>query len=155
MGETTAKDLARHFGSLDALLQADEAALLQVPDVGPVVADSLLRFMAEPHNREVLERLRALGLHWPESEGQAAALESASPLAGKIFVLTGTLPDMGRDEAKELLEAAGAKVTGSVSKKTDYLVAGAEAGSKLEKAQSLGITVLDQQGMLDLLAQQG
>ena len=155
VGETTAKDLARHFGSLDALLQADEAALLQVPDVGPVVADSLLRFMAEPHNREVLERLRALGLHWPESEGQAAALESASPLAGKIFVLTGTLPDMGRDEAKELLEAAGAKVTGSVSKKTDYLVAGAEAGSKLEKAQSLGITVLDQQGMLDLLAQQG
>ncbi len=155
VGETTAKDLARHFGSLDALLQADEAALLQVPDVGPVVADSLLRFLAEPHNREVLERLRALGVHWPESAGEAAALASVSPLAGKTFVLTGTLPSMGRDEARELLEAAGAKVTGSVSKKTDYVVAGAEAGSKLDKAQTLGIPVLDQQGMLDLLAQQG
>ena len=123
--------------------------------MGPVVADSLLRFLAEPHNREVLERLRALGVHWPESAGEAAALASASPLAGKTFVLTGTLPSMGRDEARELLEAAGAKVTGSVSKKTDYVVAGAEAGSKLDKAQTLGIPVLDQQGMLDLLAQQG
>ncbi len=150
VGETTAKDLARHFGRLDVLLAADEQALLQVPDVGPVVASSIRHFLEEPHNREVIERLRAHGVTWPESDGAADSMVP-QPLAGKTFVLTGTLPNMGRDEAKELLEAAGAKVAGSVSKKTDYVVAGAEAGSKLEKAQALGVAVLDEAGMLELL----
>ena len=150
VGETTAKDLACHFGRLDALLAADEQALLQVPDVGPVVASSIRHFLEEPHNREVIERLRAHGVTWPESDGAVDSM-APQPLAGKTFVLTGTLPNMGRDEAKELLEAAGAKVAGSVSKKTDYVVAGAEAGSKLEKAQALGVAVLDEAGMLELL----
>ena len=150
VGETTAKDLARHFGRLDALLAADEQVLLQVPDVGPVVASSIRHFLEEPHNREVIERLRAHGVTWPESDGAVDSM-APQPLAGKTFVLTGTLPNMGRDEAKELLEAAGAKVAGSVSKKTDYVVAGAEAGSKLEKAQALGVAVLDEAGMLELL----
>ena len=152
VGETTAKDLARHFGRLDALLAADEQALLQVPDVGPVVASSIRHFLEEPHNREVIERLRAHGVTWPESDGAVDSM-APQPLAGKTFVLTGTLPGMSRDQAKELLEAAGAKVAGSVSKKTDYVVAGAEAGSKLEKAQALGVAVLDEAGMLELLAQ--
>ena len=150
VGETTAKDLARHFGRLDALLAADEQALLQVPDVGPVVASSIRHFLEEPHNREVIERLRAHGVTWPESDGVVDSM-APQPLAGKTFVLTGTLPGMSRDQAKELLEAAGAKVAGSVSKKTDYVVAGAEAGSKLEKAQALGVAVLDEAGMLELL----
>ncbi len=152
VGETTAKDLARHFGRLDALLAADEQALLQVPDVGPVVASSIRHFLEEPHNREVIARLRAHGVTWPESDGAVDSM-APQPLAGKTFVLTGTLPGMSRDQAKELLEAAGAKVAGSVSKKTDYVVAGAEAGSKLEKAQALGVAVLDEAGMLELLAQ--
>lgn len=150
VGETTAKDLARHFGRLDALLVADEPALLQVPDVGPIVASSIRHFLDEPHNREVIGRLRAHGVTWPESDGAIANM-APQPLAGKTFVLTGTLPGMGREQAKELLEAAGAKVAGSVSKKTDYVVAGAEAGSKLDKAQALGVAVLDEAGMLALL----
>jgi len=149
VGEATAKDLARHFGSLDGLIAADEAALLEVNDVGPVVAQSIVNFFAEAHNVEVIEQLRAAGVHWAESEPQARA---PAPLAGKTFVLTGTLPTLSREEAKERLEAAGAKVAGSVSKKTDYVVAGTEAGSKLEKAQSLGVVVLDEAGMLALLA---
>jgi DNA ligase (NAD+) len=148
VGETTAKDLARHFGTLDALMAADEARLQQVPDIGPVVAKSLTAFFAEPHNREVIAGLRAAGVHWPE---HAPALVQDLPLTGKTFVLTGTLPTMGREEAKALLEAQGAKVSGSVSKKTDYVVAGAEAGSKLDKARELGVAVLDEAGMLDLL----
>ena len=154
VGETTAKDLARHFGNLDALLAADEDALLQVPDVGPVVSQSIRHFFAEPHNRDIITRLRAAGLYWPEHE---AAPDVAStppgnlPLAGKTVVLTGTLPTLAREQAKEMLEAAGAKVTGSVSKKTDYVVAGEEAGSKLDKAQALGIAILDEAGMLALL----
>ncbi len=149
VGEATAKDLARHFGKLDGLMAADETALLEVNDVGPVVAQSIVNFFAEAHNVEVIEQLRAAGVHWPESEPQARA---PAPLAGKTFVLTGTLPTLSREEAKERLEAAGAKVAGSVSKKTDYVVAGAEAGSKLEKAQALGVAVLDEDGMLALLA---
>lgn len=152
VGEATAKDLARHFGKLDALMAADEAALLEVNDVGPVVAQSIAHFFAEPHNVEVIEQLRAAGVHWPESEPVAKA---PAPLSGKIFVLTGTLPTLSREDAKELLEAAGAKVAGSVSKKTDYVVAGAEAGSKLDKAEALGVPVLDEAGMLALLAQAG
>jgi len=152
VGEATAKDLAKHFGKLDNLLAADEAALLEVNDVGPVVAQSIANFLGEPHNVEVIEQLRAAGVHWPESEPAARA---PLPLAGKTFVLTGTLPTLSREDAKERLEAAGAKVAGSVSKKTDYVVAGAEAGSKLEKAQALGVTVIDEDGMLKLLAKPG
>jgi DNA ligase (NAD+) len=149
VGESTARDLARHFGALDRLLAADEAALLQVADVGPVVAASILRFLAQPHNREVIDQLRAAGVRWPESEGEAAA--PAGPLAGKTLVLTGTLPTLAREAASAMILAAGGKVSGSVSRKTDYVVAGTEAGSKLEKAAALGVTVIDEQGLLQLL----
>ena len=151
VGETTAKDLARHFGQLDAVMDANTDQLLQVPDVGPVVAESIHTFFAQPHNREVVEQLRAAGLHWPEGEPAPAAL---APLAGKTFVITGTLPTLSRDEAKDLLEAAGAKVAGSVSKKTHYLVAGLDAGSKLEKARELGIDVIDEAALRALLGAQ-
>jgi len=148
VGEKTAKDLARYFGSLDALMAADEARLQQVPDVGPIVASSVAHFFAEPHNREVIEQLRAAGLVWEEGEPQQGV---AGALAGRTFVLTGTLPTLTRDDAGALIEAAGGKVSGSVSKKTDYVVAGAEAGSKLDKAQQLGITILDEAGLRALL----
>lgn len=148
VGESTAKDLARHFGKLDAIMDASEEALLEVNDVGPVVAQSLRTFFDQPHNREVVEQLRACGLHWEEGE---PAPREAKPLAGRTFVITGTLPTLGRDEAKDKLEAAGAKVAGSVSKKTSYVVAGADAGSKLEKARALGIEVIDEAQMLALL----
>ncbi len=148
VGEATAKDLARHFGSLDNLMAADEVGLQQVAEVGPVVAQSVAAFFAEPHNRDVIAQLRASGVRWPEDEGAAA---EALPLSGKTFVLTGTLPSMSRDEAKAKLEALGAKVAGSVSKNTDYVVAGAEAGSKLAKAKELNIPVIDEQGMMNLL----
>ena len=149
VGEATAKELARHFGSLDAVMAASEEALLQVADVGPVVAHSLTTFFAEPHNREVVQQLRAAGVHWPEGEPAAS---TALPLAGQTFVLTGTLPTLSRDQAKAMLEAAGAKVAGSVSKKTHCVVAGAEAGSKLDKARELGLRVIDEAGLLELLA---
>ncbi|MFC5499837.1 NAD-dependent DNA ligase LigA [Caenimonas terrae] len=149
VGEATARDLVRHFGKMDAIMDASVAQLLEVPDVGPVVAESIHTFFAQPHNREVVEQLRAAGVTWPENEPEARAV---LPLAGKTVVLTGTLPTLSRDEAKDLLEAAGAKVAGSVSKKTDYVVAGTEAGSKLEKAQQLGLAILDEQGLRDLLA---
>jgi len=148
VGEATAKALARHFGKLDAIMDASEEQLLQVADVGPVVAQSIRTFFEQPHNREVVEQLRACGVTW--EEGEPAPIE-VQPLAGKTFVLTGTLPTLSRDQAKDMLEAAGAKVAGSVSKKTDYVVAGAEAGSKLEKAQALGIAILDEAGLLALL----
>lgn len=153
VGEATAKDLARYFGNLDAIIGADEASLLQVPDVGPVVAHSIQHFFAEPHNREVVAQLRAVGLYWEEtSETPNSTNATALPLAGKTVVLTGTLPTLSREQAKAMLEAAGAKVAGSVSKKTHYVVAGSEAGSKLDKAQELGVDVLDEAGMLALLA---
>ncbi len=150
VGETTAKDLAKHFGSLDALMAADEAALLQVPDVGPVVAHSVHSFFSNPLNREAVEQLRAAGIAWPEHDGVAAAAEL--PQAGKTFVLTGTLPSLSRDEAAALIEAAGGKVAGSVSKKTHYVVAGEAAGSKLDKARELGVPVLDEAALRALLA---
>ena len=149
VGEATAKDLARHFGSLDAIMDATVDQLLQVNDVGPVVAEAIHTFFAQPHNREVVEQLRACGVAWEEG---APAERATLPLAGKTVVLTGTLPTLSRDAAKDLLEAAGAKVAGSVSKKTHYVVAGDEAGSKLAKAQELGVPVLDEAGMLALLA---
>jgi DNA ligase (NAD+) len=148
VGESTARDLARHFGALEPLLAASEEDLLAVPDVGPVVASSIARFFAEPHNREVIAQLRAAGVHWTDGAPQRVA---AGPLAGRTFVLTGTLPNWTRDEAKGRIEAAGGKVAGSVSAKTDYVVAGEEAGSKLDKARALGIAVIDEAGLRRLL----
>ncbi len=150
VGEATARDLARHFGNLDALMAAEPEALMQVPDVGPVVAHSVHQFFRQPHHIEVIEQLRACGVHWPDQVPTATA---PLPLAGQTYVLTGTLPTLSRDEAKDLLERAGAKVAGSVSKKTTALIAGSEAGSKLDKALELGVPVLDEQGLRDLLAQ--
>ena len=148
VGESTARDLARHFGSIEALMAAEPAALELVPDVGPVVAQSIWRFSHEAHNREVVAQLLAAGV---APRHDAAPTGAPAPLAGRTFVLTGTLPTLTRDEAKARIEAAGGKVAGSVSKKTDYVVAGSEAGSKLEKAQQLGITVLDEEQLLALL----
>ncbi len=152
VGEATAKDLARHFGTLDRVMNASVQQLLEVNDVGPVVAESIHTFFEQPHNREVVERLRAAGVTWTEGEGTGS--DAPRPLLGKTLVLTGTLPTLSRDEAKDMIEAAGGKVTGSVSKKTDYVVAGAEAGSKLAKAGELGITVLDEEGLKALLQPQ-
>ena len=152
VGEATAKDLARHFGSLDAIIAADEATLLGVPDVGPIVAASIARFFRQPHNREVVEQLRAAGVTWMETAPHATSGAQSNPqVAGKTFVLTGTLPTMSREDAKEAIERAGGKVAGSVSKKTDYVVAGSDAGSKLAKAQELGLDVLDEDGLKRLL----
>ena len=148
VGEATAKELARHFGQLQAIMDASEDALLQVADIGPVVAHSLHTFFAQPHHREVVQQLREAGVQWAEGEALAP---TEMPLAGCTVVLTGTLSSMGRDEAKDRLEALGAKVAGSVSKKTHYVVAGADAGSKLEKAQALGVPVLDEAGLAQLL----
>ena len=148
VGEATARDLALHFGSLDKLLAATETDLLAVRDVGPIVAQSIVQFFAESHNLDVVNKLRGAGVHWPESTG---VQQSSGILAGKTLVLTGSLPTLTRDAAKEKIEAAGGKVAGSVSKKTDYVVAGEEAGSKLAKAQELGVTILDEAGLLALL----
>ncbi len=148
VGEATARDLARHFGKLEPLMQAGEVELQQVPDVGPVVARSIARFFGERHNREVVAQMRSLGVTWPESPVTRPPLP---PLAGKTFVLTGTLSHFSRDQAKERIEAKGGKVSGSVSKKTNYVVSGAEPGSKHDKALELGIAVLDEQGLLELL----
>jgi DNA ligase (NAD+) len=150
VGEATAKELASHFGNLDAFLHASEEQLLDVADIGPVVARSIISFLADPLNLELIEQLRAAGVHWPES---ARAPDAPKPLAGKTFVLTGTLPTLTRDEAAEKIEAAGGKVAGSVSKKTSYVVAGEEAGSKLAKAQELGIAIIDEAGLLQLLGE--
>ncbi|CAG4883820.1 DNA ligase, NAD(+)-dependent [Georgfuchsia toluolica] len=149
VGEATAKDLARHFGKLEALMDATEARLQLVPDVGPVVASSIAHFFAEAHNVEVIEQLRAAGVHWPEGDQPAASMS----LAGKTFVLTGTLPTMSREEAKEKIEAEGGKVAGSVSKKTHYVVAGSEAGTKLDKARELGVPIIDELQLMELLKQ--
>ncbi len=149
VGEATAKDLAQHFGTLDKLVAAGEADLLAVRDIGPIVAQSIIQFFAEPHNLEVVGKLRAAGVNWSESAGMK---QSAGMLAGRTLVLTGTLPTLTREAAKERIEAAGGKVAGSVSKKTDYVIAGEEAGSKLAKAQELGVTILDEAGLLALLS---
>ena len=164
VGEATAKDLAKYFGNLDAIMNANTEQLLEVHDVGPVVAQSIRQFFDEPHNREVVEQLRACKVTWPETQiehGRASQGENA-PVGnpgedlglfnGKTVVLTGTLAAMSRDEAKDKLEALGAKVSGSVSKKTDFVIAGTEAGSKLDKAVELGVAVLDEAEFLALLA---
>lgn len=147
VGEATARDLAKYFGKLQSILDADIPALQQVPDVGPIVAESIVQFMSEPHNRDVIQALIDAGVHWEEGGPTA----NTGQLAGKTLVLTGTLPNMSRDDAKALIESAGGKVAGSVSKKTDYVVAGAEAGSKLSKAEALGVSILDEAGLLTLL----
>jgi len=147
VGERTAETLAMHFGSLDSLMAADEAALMQVPDIGPVVARHIYTFFRQPHNREVIQSLLDAGIHWPDPAPRRDDL----PLAGKTYVLTGTLSSMTRDQAKAELMALGAKVTGSVSSKTTAVIAGANAGSKLAKAEKLGVPVLDEAGLLELL----
>ncbi|MFM7047960.1 MAG: NAD-dependent DNA ligase LigA [Polynucleobacter sp.] len=146
VGESTAKDLAKHFGGIHALMDAPMDELLMVNDVGPVVADSIVSFMSEPHNREVIEQLLVSGIEF-QNEERITTVD----LSGKTFVLTGTLPTLSRDQAKELLEAAGAKVAGSVSQKTSFVVAGSEAGSKLDKATELGIPILDEATLLLML----
>ena len=152
VGESTAKSLADHFGSLDALAGASVEQILEVPDVGPVIAASVQGFFADARHRTELKRLRSLGLHWPEGPPAAREQTQALPLSGVTVVLTGTLPTMSRDQAAEQLQALGAKVSGSVSKKTSYLIAGAEPGSKLKRAEQLGIEVLDERGLKKLLA---
>lgn len=149
VGESTAKELARHFGTLDALIHASEEQLLQVDDVGPVVARSIRMFFDDPLNVELIEQLRAAGITWPEGLPE----NTAKPLAGKTFVLTGTLPTLTRDQAAAMIEAAGGKVANSVSKKTHFVVAGEEAGSKLAKAEELGIPILDETELLQRLDQ--
>ena len=146
VGETTARDLALHFASIEALMNASLDALLNVPDVGPVVAGSIARFFSEPHNQEVVKALREQGV-----EPQAPEAPRSAGLAGKTFVLTGTLPTWSREEASSRIVAAGGKVSGSVSRKTTYVVAGEEAGSKLEKATELGVAVLNEEGLKALL----
>ena len=149
VGEATAKALAKHFGQLRAIMDATEEQLLEVDDVGPIVAQSLRTFFDQSHNREVVEELRACGVHWEEG---APAERAPQPLSGKTLVITGTLPSLSRDQAKDLVEAAGGKVAGSVSKKTDYVVAGQDAGSKLDKARLLDVPVLDEDELRALLA---
>jgi DNA ligase (NAD+) len=147
VGEATAKSLANHFKSLPALIGATEDDLQQVNDVGPVVASHVVNFFSESHNRNVIEKLLAAGINWPLIEASHHL-----PLAGMTFVITGTLEGMSREEAKDALEKRGAKVAGSVSSKTTYLVAGEEAGSKLKKAQELAIKILDDKSFKAFLA---
>ena len=148
VGEQTAKDLARHFGNLDAMIAADEAMLLQVHDVGTVVAFSIRQFFAEQHNLTVIDLLRAAGVYWDDA---APTHTINNALLGKVFVITGALPNLSRDQAKANIEAVGGKVTGSVSKKTDFVVVGAEPGSKFIKAQELGIKIIDEAELTNLL----
>jgi DNA ligase (NAD+) len=148
VGESTAKTLAKYFGALDPVTNADETALLDVPDVGPIVARRIVGFFREPHNRDAITALRKAGVHWPEGPPQRSA---EGPLVGKTVVLTGGLASMSRDEAGDRLEALGAKVAGSVSKKTSFVVAGEAAGSKLEKARELGVEVWDEAKLLEFL----
>ena len=149
VGEATAKLLAGHFGSLDALMNARLDELTAIEGIGPVVAQSIRDFFDEPHNRQVIERLRRLGVHWEES----VPAKKSRALAGLTFVLTGTLPRLTREEAKALIEAHGGKVSASVSKKTDYVVAGSEAGSKLQRALELGVPVIDEDTLERLIAE--
>jgi DNA ligase (NAD+) len=148
VGERTAQILADTFGSLDAIAEADEEKLQEAEEVGPKVSESIRQFFHERRNRELVERLRQAGLTF---EHQIKKKKAVGPLAGKVFVLTGSLPNLARDDAKARIEAAGGKVTGSVSKKTDYVVAGADPGSKLDKANSLGVQVIGEPELLGLL----
>jgi DNA ligase (NAD+) len=148
IGEATALALARHFGTLERLMEADEAAIKQVPDVGPVVAAHVAAFFASDDHRRAIGALREQGVTWPD---MAVAPRAAQTLTGSTFVITGTLAAMTREQAAEALSARGAKVSGSISKRTSFLVAGSEAGSKLAKARELGVPVLDERQFLELL----
>lgn len=148
VGESTAQDLARYFGSIERVANADTETLQQVPDVGPVVAQSIAGFFAEPHNRQVIKQLLATGVRFAETASKP--LDTAGPVYGKTFVLTGTLPHLTRDEAQQKIRDRGGKVSGSVSRQTDYVVAGADPGSKYDKALELGITILDEAGFMKL-----
>ena len=149
VGETTARTLAQHFGTLDAIMHVSKEDLETVQDVGPVVAESIAHFFHEPHNQEVIQKLKKAGVHWPDIKVKAA---ESLPLAGKTFVITGTLASMSRDEAKDKLQQLGAKVSGSVSKKTDYVVVGENPGSKATKAEELGLQILDEEALHALLS---
>ena len=150
IGETTAQTLANHFTTLENIMGADEERLLAVADVGPIVAENLMTFFKQEHNREVVEQLISVGINWPKIKKKAI---HDLPLAGKTFVVTGTLETMGRNDAKAALQELGAKVSGSVSKKTDYVVVGENPGSKATKAADLGITILDEKAFTKLLTQ--
>jgi DNA ligase (NAD+) len=150
VGESTAKTLARHFGALNPIMSADESLLREVPDIGPVVAARIAHFFAQAHNREVIEALRANGVHWPEGPPQRA---QDGPLVGKTMVLTGGLASMSRDAAGMRLEALGGKLSGSVSKKTSIVIAGDAAGSKLSKARELGLEIWDEAMLLSFLTE--
>lgn len=150
VGEATAKDLAQYFGNLPALMQADLAALEAVSDIGPIVASSIVNFFAEPPHLTLIQELQSAGVHWDDVEVAQASVEQL--LTDKVFVLTGTLPNLSRDEAKAMIEAQGGKVTGSVSKKTNYLLAGDAAGSKLTKAETLGVEIIDESTLLSMLS---
>lgn len=151
VGEVTAKHLANHFRTLEALQAATQASLIEVQDVGDVVAEHIVLFFEQPHNQEVIQGLLSAGVHWPEPE--LIEVDGNHPLAGKIVVLTGTLTEIGRSEAKLWLESVGAKVTGSVSAKTDYVIAGEKAGTKLTKAESLGVSILSEADWLELMGE--
>ena len=151
VGESTAQDLARYFGNIEAVMGADDTALQQVPDIGPVVAHSIAGFFGEPHNRSVVQALLDAGVRFEQAA--ALALDTAGAAYGKTFVLTGALPTLSRDAATQRIRDCGGKVTGSVSKKTDFVVCGADPGSKQVKAVELGIAILDEAGLLNLLGQ--
>ena len=153
VGESTARDLAQHFGSLRRIMESTAQELVAVQDVGPVVAESIVRFFSAPHNREVIEDLIRHGVTWAETAG--STVPPPGPLQGNVFVLTGSLPTLTRDEAKSLIESCGGRISNSVSSKTTYVVAGSDAGSKLAKAQGLGVRILDERALLALLAESG
>jgi DNA ligase (NAD+) len=150
VGETTAETLADSLGDLDTVLSADQERLQMVPDVGPVVAESLVTFFAQSHNREVVDKLLNAGVHWPAAA--AKTVNTESPFHGKTVVITGTL-SMARSDAKKILQGQGAKVTGSVSKNTDYVLMGADAGSKADKAEQLGVEIIDEATFLSMADQ--
>lgn len=153
VGEATGRNLAEHFGALDLLLKADEEILQSIDDIGPIVAHFLSDFFQQENNLAIIQKLQQLGVNWPEVNANSSAEdESILPLEGLTYVITGTLEKMSRDEAGEKLRELGAKVSGSVSKKTDYVVAGPGAGSKLKKAEDLNIKILDESDLVILLA---
>jgi DNA ligase (NAD+) len=147
VGEATARSLTQYFGNFDKISSATQEQLEKVSDVGPVVAKNITAFFSEQHNKRIIDRLLAVGITWADVEIKTEELK----LQGQTFVLTGTLPSMSRDEAKQKLLELGARISGSVSKKTDYVIAGEAAGSKLKKAEELGIKVVDEAGLRKLL----
>ena len=150
MGEATAAGLATHYGRVESIVAESEEELQGVPDVGPIVASRIRAFFQEKHNLEVVTRLQDSGVYWPESD--PVVLSEDGPLAGKTFVITGTLADMTRDQAKKFIQSAGGRVTGSISRKTDYLITGEKAGSKLTKARKLDVAIIDTDELLSLIA---